>query len=215
MLGAEALQTEDTTSFNTAIGSQALKVQDGGANNTAIGRQAGLAVSTGSNNTILGTNAGDALTTGSNNIIIGQGAAAATVSVGNEIVIGANATGNGSNKITIGDGNINAFHCQVQTLSALSDKRDKKDIKNSTYGLEYLESLRPVTFEWDQRDGNRKGLKDLGFIAQEMQSKDDEYTRLVESNDPEKLQASYSRLIPILVKAIQDLSEEVKALKNK
>ena len=48
-----------------------------------------------------------------------------------------------------------------------------------------------------------------------MQNKDDEYTRLVESNDPEKLQASYGRLIPILVKAVQDLSEKVKALENK
>ena len=216
-IGKGALSSEDTGGTNVAIGYATLTAQDSGANayNVAIGFDTGKAVSTGVQNTLIGGTAGDALTTGSANVVIGYNAAGAAVSAGNEIIIGSNASGNGSNKITIGDSNINAFHCQVQSLSALSDERDKKDIQDSTYGLEYLESLRPVTFEWDQRDGNRKGLKDLGFIAQEMQGKDDEYTRLVESNDPEKLQASYGRLIPILVKAIQELSEEVKHWKNK
>jgi len=72
-----------------------------------------------------------------------------------------------------------------------------------------------VTFEWNQRDGNRVGVKDIGFIAQDLQEVDDEYTRLVYESNPDKLEATYGRLIPVLVKAIQDLSEEVKQLKNK
>ena len=59
-----------------------------------------------------------------------------------------------------------------------------------------------------------KGLKDVGFIAQDLQQVDDDYTRLVESSDPEKLQATYGRLIPIMAKAIQELSAEVKELKK-
>ena len=64
------------------------------------------------------------------------------------------------------------------------------------------------------RDGAKVGQKDLGFIAQDLQELDDEHLQLVYSNNPEKLEASYGRLIPVLVKAIQDLSAKVKALEN-
>jgi HPt (histidine-containing phosphotransfer) domain-containing protein len=50
---------------------------------------------------------------------------------------------------------------------------------------------------------------------QELQQSDDEYLKLVDNNDPERLQASYGRLIPVMVKAIQELQEEIKNLKNK
>ena len=65
------------------------------------------------------------------------------------------------------------------------------------------------------RDGAKVGQKDLGFIAQDLQELDDENLQLVYSNNPEKLEASYGRLIPVLVKAIQDLSAKVTELENK
>ena len=64
------------------------------------------------------------------------------------------------------------------------------------------------------RDGAKVGQKDLGFIAQDLQELDDENLQLVYSNNPKKLEASYGRLIPVLVKAIQDLSAKVTALEN-
>ena len=39
--------------------------------------------------------------------------------------------------------------------------------------------------------------------------------KLVYEANPEKLEASYSRLIPIMIKAIQELSAENKLLKKK
>jgi len=42
-----------------------------------------------------------------------------------------------------------------------------------------------------------------------------ETLKLVYEENPEKLEASYGKLIPILVKAIQDLSAKVEALENK
>ena len=190
-------------SRNVAIGNSALLVMDfnGTNNNVAVGYEAGKAVSTGVNNTIIGTECGDALTTGDNNTIIGAAAAASAVGVDNEI--------------TLGNSSISAIRAQVTSISSLSDRRDKKDIEESVYGLDFLESLKPVTFEWDQRDGNRVGVKDVGFIAQDLQEVDDEYTRLVYESNPNKLEATYGRLIPVLVKAIQELSEKVKALENK
>ncbi len=75
--------------------------------------------------------------------------------------------------------------------------------------------MKPVKFEWDTRDGAKKGVKDLGFIAQDLKELDDEHLNLVYDENPDKLEATYGRLIPVLVKAIQDLSKEIEILKSK
>ena len=41
-----------------------------------------------------------------------------------------------------------------------------------------------------------------------------EYLNLVYDSDPDKLEATQGNLIPVLVKAIQELSAEVEKLKN-
>jgi acetyltransferase-like isoleucine patch superfamily enzyme len=186
--------------YNTAIGVNCMMSNGTKSRNTAVGGEAGRLLSTGSYNTIMGYQSGDNLTTGSNNILIGYGATASSVSV--------------SNEITLGDANITALRCQVQTISALSDNRDKTNVKPSSYGLDLISKLNPVTFEWDMRDGAKVGDKDLGFIAQELQEVDDENLQLVYTNNPDRLEASYGRLIPVLVKAIQELKSELDNCKN-
>jgi hypothetical protein len=42
-----------------------------------------------------------------------------------------------------------------------------------------------------------------------------DYLKLTYRENPEKLEASYGRLVPILVKAIQDLSKKVENLEDK
>jgi predicted lipid-binding transport protein (Tim44 family) len=194
----------NTGNANTAVGYFALSGPSSGTcngtDNTAIGKEAGKAITTGDNNTIIGANAGDALTTGENCTIIGHDAAASAVGAADEI--------------TLGDANVDTIRAAVTSISALSDKRDKKDIKDSIYGLDFVDSLKPVTFEWNRRDGAKKDVKDIGFVAQDLQEVDDEYTRLVYESNPEKLEATYGRLIPIMAKAIQELSAEVKELKK-
>ena len=130
----------------------------------------------------------------------------------------------GNNQVTLGNSSIGTLRCQVTSITALSDQRDKKDIETIPYGLDFVNSLKPKKFVWDNRaetneDGNEffsanKGKKDIGFIAQELQTVDDDYLNLVYDSNPEKLEATYGRLIPVLVKAIQDLSAKVKALEN-
>ena len=66
----------------------------------------------------------------------------------------------------------------------------------------------------EQYYSSNKGKKDIGFIAQELQTVDDDYLSLVYDSNPEKLEATYGRLIPVLVKAIQELSAKVTALEN-
>ena len=68
----------------------------------------------------------------------------------------------------------------------------------------------------DVEEGNTyQGKVRSGFIAQELQEaqKDSDYLDLVMDGNPEKLEAKQGNLIPVLVKAIQELSAEVQALK--
>jgi len=201
-VGHLALSTEDGDGLNTAVGHRALQNSNTGADgyNTALGYFAGNANTTGVYNVFVGAQAGDSVTEGYNNIIIGYNAAASAVDVDNEI--------------TLGNVNISALRCQVTSITSLSDKRDKTNINTLDKGLEFVDALKPVKFDWKTRDGSKKGVKDIGFIAQDLQELDDEYTNLVYDKNPERLEASYGRLVPILVKAVQELSAEVKQLKQ-
>jgi hypothetical protein len=214
--GYASSRDNTTGQQNTALGSSALLLNTTGSDNTGVGYNA-LGNSTGSSNVGIGATSGG-VSSGSDNISIGVNSAFSSTSGNNNIVIGSMATkasATASDSITLGNSSHNVLRCQVTSITSLSDSRDKKNIEDSKYGLSLVESLKPVTFEWDTRDGAKKDIKDLGFIAQELKEVDDDYLGLVYDENPEKLEASYGRLIPVLVKAIQELSEEVKQLKSK
>jgi hypothetical protein len=70
------------------------------------------------------------------------------------------------------------------------------------------------------RDGGKVDIPDTGFIAQDLVALEDstglaDYLKLTFRDNPEKLEASYGRLVPILVKAIQELSAKVNELEEK
>ena len=180
--------------------------------NTFLGTSAGSAITSGINNTFLGFNSGTTTTSGSNNSIIGSGASASTASV--------------SNEITIGNNSVTTLRCQATTITSLSDVRDKKNIEPIQLGLDFVNKLNPVKFTWDSRDGSKKDLEEFGFIAQELKQAQEEIgiilPNLVNENNPDKLEASYGTLIPVLVKAIKELTEltakqqmDIELLKNK
>jgi hypothetical protein len=195
--------------------------------NVFYGLSAGLSV-TGSNNVLLGYQTGNALTTGSNNTFIGHQAALEMVTGSNNTVIGYQAvpsTTTVSGEITLGNSSISTLRCNATTITSLSDIRDKTNIKPIPAGLDFISKLNPVKFTWNMRDGGKVGTDEFGFIAQDLQFVQDvtgiKYPNLVYENDPEKLEASYSVLIPSMVKAIQELKEiiihqqsEIELLKN-
>jgi hypothetical protein len=187
--------------------------------NTLIGTNSMSEIAEGSNNTCLGYKSGRKDPNVDDGIVVNFSTylgynTIASGSTTNEIAIGYNAEGGGSNTIVLGNSSIAALKCQVQTITSLSDKRDKTNIQDSEYGLDLISKLKPVTFDWNMRDGAKVGIKDLGFIAQDLQEVNDDYTQLVEDKNPEKLEASYGRLIPVLVKAIQELKAEIELLKS-
>ncbi len=204
-VGTSALQENTTASDNTGIGRSALLANTTGSDNTAIGRLALSANTTGSGNTVLGFKAGDNITTGDNNIVIGNDVDASSATVDNEI--------------TLGNSSIATLRCNTQTISSLSDARDKTNVIDLPEGLDFVTNLRPVKFEWATRDGNGKdGSFEHGFIAQDLQTAQKEnnadYLNMVMDENPDRLEASYGKLVPILVKAIQELTIEVNKLKS-
>jgi len=127
---------------NTAMGVSAGQLNTTGDSNSFFGVSGGQFNTTGSNNTYLGVSAGQFNTTGINNSFVGRNAGRfivdgvtgltvinnscyfgantkGTENATNENVFGYNATGNGSNTVTIGDNNItNNFFRGALSLNA-------------------------------------------------------------------------------------------------
>jgi hypothetical protein len=109
------------------------------------------------------------------------------------------------------------LRCNTATISALSDARDKKNFEELDAGIDFVNELKPIRFEWNRRDGSMEGRKEIGFTAQSLQETQAttgmEIPNLVDDSDPDRLHISQGVLIPVLVKALQELSAEVKMLK--
>ena len=202
-------QTSGTVSTSSSVGVGYDALGDATSyGNVAVGASAGSYITTGQNNTFIGRTAGSAgsnMTTGANNTCIGFGADGTSAAV--------------SNEFTLGNSSISTLRCQVQTISSLSDRRDKKDIEELPLGIDFINTLKPVKFTWNMRDGAKVGQQEAGFIAQDLDEAQtdagaEDYLSLVLKNNPEKLEASYGKLVPVLVKAVQELSAEVAALKK-
>jgi len=223
-VGAFALQDNTTGSSNTAVGLNALQKNTTGQQNCVLGQSAGYHNTTGDLNVLFGSFAGTALTTANNNIFIGSGAGLYTTTGSNNVIVGDGvytALPTTSNSITLGNATSNVLRCNVTSITALSDARDKEDVVELAAGLEFVNELNPVSFVWNDRDENGKhGVKDFGFIAQDLKATQEKHDMaetlgLVYEENPEKLEASYGKLIPILVKAIKELSSKVEALESK
>ena len=251
-VGYKALK-EATGSWNTAIGEYAGFGITSGTNNVCVGSAAGqgagsqgggwnVAVgssaftshSSGDYNVCIGNFAGSHVSTGDNNIMIGYRAGMAASPAG--------VVSTASHIICLGDDQITNLYCNDTSISS-SDGRDKADVEDFTGGLDWIEAMRPVTYQWDKRswykefdeDGNiisendpdgthKKDKKNIGFIAQEVleiekshgfaNDKTDMLTINLNEDDT-AYGMKYERLVPILVNAIKELLAKVKALESK
>ena len=106
-----------------------------------------------------------------------------------------------------------------------SDERVKKNVTTLDKGLEAIKSLRPVSFNWIDGFCDAEKDKLYGFVAQEVQTIDSNLVASFGSDvkigdDPENpdqvitdpLRVNEKFIIPILVKAVQELSAKVAGL---
>lgn len=228
-VGYYSLLSNKSGSGNTAVGYYSLYVNTAGIMNTSLGEYS-LRYTINSNNTGIGYSSLYNNTTGRYNTSVGNEAGSSLVSGNNVTCIGNNSQPSSnsiSDEITLGNSSIGSLRCAVTTITSLSDARDKKNIENLNLGINFLMKLKPRVFNWDKRewyDGNvSDGSKmqetpTAGFIAQELDevqtSENAEWLNLVLKNNPDKLEATPGNLLPVMVKAIQDLKTENDELKN-
>jgi len=234
-IGAYAMERNQGGAGNTAVGTSSLYSNTSGYGNTACGKGTLTTNTIGVNNTALGSGALAVNLVGNDNVAIGNSAlisslGSANTAVGhlagqfntnfnNTTCLGYNAQASAGDQIVLGNTAINALRCNVQTITSLSDGRDKTDIVEITEGLEFINKLKPVTFTWNQRDEGRVGIKSAGFIAQDLlelqnDSLIGENLDLVSENDTERLEARYANLLPVMIKAIQELTARINVLEN-
>jgi len=238
-LGKGSLASNTTASNNTAIGLSTLLLNTTGASNTAIGINAGNGNTTAANNVYIGNNSGVESVvnqTGGDGIYIGAFAHGTATDSQAPIVIGYNVAGD-AGYTTLGNGadDIRAAHGNV-TWATVSDERVKKDIEDSTVGLSFINDLRPRTFKYkakgdipeefkDYEEGSTEAYKNSntnhGFIAQEVKAVIDNHSDIVDGfrmwdvRESGQQEVAEAAIIPMLTKAIQELSAQVEELKAK
>ena len=226
---------------NTCVGYGTGENIVGGSSNVLMGHNAGNSIGSGSNNICLGYQAGTntvALSTGDNNVVIGRNAHTSANSASNQIVIGQDVAGNADNSFCFGAASTDsAIAFGATSISAPSDVRMKRNIKDSGAGLSFINDLRPVTFEWKKEKDIPEELNshiansekvykndkvNHGFIAQEVKECIDSHSEIKNGFDMWSKDDSDGRqrvaenaLVPVLVKAVQELTAKVEELETK
>ena len=239
-LGQRALYADTTGTENVAMGYLAADAITTGSYNVALGVNALGGHVSGFYNIAIGSQAmshGVINTTGQNNVVIGAFSDTSAADSQNQLILGYNVTGTGNNNFTFGnattDSNI-AFG--ATSITAPSDVRLKEDIEDEKIGLDFINDLRPVTFRWkkekdipsdmkahkaDSEERVMNGKYNHGFIAQEVKEIIDRYDlkdgfdMWTEDEADGRQRIGEASLMPLMVKAVQELSAKVEALENK
>jgi hypothetical protein len=191
--------------YNVAVGRSALQINTTGANNVAVGMQTLQANTTASNNTAVGYQAGYNVTTGANNVFMGSGAGTDAigniVTASNYIVLGNNSTANANIKVA---------------WTVVSDIRDKTNFSEIPHGLDFVSNLKPTAYQFRKDRDTEEVAEDsrlrYGFLAQDILVLEGNNSVIIDDRDTEHLKYNESSLIPILVKAIQELNATVVSL---
>lgn len=214
-IGYNSLNQNTTANQNIAIGESALRYNTSGSENVSIGYNSLYYNATGRGNVAVGWSAmADQPTGGTYNTCIGYfaGPLANAINVTNTTCIGNGANTVESNAIVLGNFTISKLYCAQQSITGISDARFKENFQDLDAGLHFVEQLKPLYY--DLKDN---GQKDIGFTAQDLLEAQTNLNinipGLVDTHDPERYGASYGKLIPVLVKAIQELSSQIQELK--
>jgi hypothetical protein len=204
-VGKLALRYSTTASGNTAVGYTALYATTTGGQNVAVGNSAGSAITTGQYNACFGKSAGQNITTGEENICIGYfaGCEAGVFNLTTQnfrVVMGENAITNAYIKVA---------------WTVTSDARDKTNINPIPHGLDFVKQLNPVSYNFkkSREDDTPHGNKRYGFLAQDILALEGEENVIIDNEQVDHLKYQGEALVPVLVKAIQELKAEFDAYK--
>ena len=231
-LGSGAGYSATSASSSNFLGSGAGYSATNATNSNFIGYRAGYNLNGTANNIAIGTNAGyrAAGYSASGCVFIGSSCASDGSSLNNTIGLGNDLTLTTSNTVVIGNSSQNvgigglvnpAYKLDVSgdgrftsnllvegLITETSAKRYKKNIIPLSGALDLVTQLNPVSYN---KIGNDK--TEIGFIAEEL---NELFPDLVEKNQDGQIESvNYTRMVAVLAKAIIELREEIKILKQK
>jgi len=253
-MGSEALFTNSAGINNTATGSNAGKSQAGAGDdnnswfgkdagllangsasggNTAVGSQAMDQLTTGIDNIGIGLNACSIVTTGSQNVMVGNDTATSATGSLNQICIGDTVVATADDQASIGkSGAITSNDFGTDAVwTNTSDERKKRNILPSLLGLDFINALRPKTFqfrpatewpdEWGVKPGTTVNTEKVmhGLVAQDVrQALDaagvDDFAGWKQTPTGEQ-QIGKSMFVFPLIKAVQELTEKIFDLESR
>ena len=233
-IGYQSLYNNDGI-WNTATGFAALYSNGSGTQNTANGYEAAYYNSRGKLNTASGYGALYNNMIGDNNSAFGANAGPNSGVFSNTTTLGYYATATASNQVKIGNTSVISIGGHMM-WTTFSDGRFKRNIKEDVSGLDFVNQLRPVSYEVDKLAVNRflnipdsvsqqlnakaVPVRETGFIAQEVEAiikKTGYVFSGVEApqNDSDHYSIRYAAFVVPLVKAVQELTAKVEEQEKK
>ena len=235
-IGYAAGRDNQTGSRNDFIGMYAGLFNTTGSNNAFIGGYAGWHNDTGDYNVFIGTNSGFSSYTSNRVVLVGNNANVAVDGIDNSTAIGYGTSVNQSNKVRIGNSAVTVIEGQV-AYTFPSDGRFKTNITEDVKGLDFINKLRPVVYNFDTRKfdaflmknesdslrdskimstdySKSTSIRQTGFIAQEVEQAAKEsgfdFNGLHKpENDNDNYSVAYSLFVVPLVKAVQELNVKI------
>lgn len=212
LIGYDVARSLPNVANAVIIGGLACNTGNSGNNVTAVGYRAG---NNGRKGTYYGSYAGDGQTTVNNVIVINNPSGVALVA-------------SQDNQVVIGDASITQMVTagsiiQGGVISA-SDERLKTKIEAEWEALNNINQLNPVTFNWNKEtvkkfdavvDRTQLDAIQHGLIAQEVEQIFPEFVSEIDRGGGAYKVVRYEKLIPVMIAAIQELSQEVTELKAK
>jgi hypothetical protein len=200
-----------------------------GNGNSIFGDGAGYYSVTGSDNVFIGRDAGGTNTSGSNNTVVGANSNVGAVNLNFATAIGAGAVVSTSNTIVLGRANNDDTvqipgTLQIITLggggstqlcrngnnrvgACSSSLRYKTNIAPFNFGLNLVNRLRPITFDW--KEG---GMHDLGLGAEDVA--EIEPLLVTYNQDGQVEGVKYDRIGVVLLNAVKEQQAQIEALKQ-
>ncbi|HQR36410.1 MAG TPA: tail fiber domain-containing protein [Blastocatellia bacterium] len=211
----------NTGGGNAFFGNFAGSNNDTGSNNSFFGWSAGRYQTTGISNSFFGRDAGLANRTGNNNTIIGTSADVGFENLDHATAIGSDAIVTSSARIQLGRDGIDtvrigalsaatATHVCISSNNVLascsSSQRYKQNIQPWRSGLQLIQRLRPVRFDWKEQRAT-----DLGLIAEEVAKVE---PLLVTHNKNGVIEGvKYDQLSVVLINAVKEQQQEIELLR--
>lgn len=227
-VGNSSGATNGAGSSNTFIGSNAGNNAVDHQGNTLIGYSAGSNVG-GNQNVFIGTSAGFNETDGGSNVFIGSFSGGGSSSGGNNVLLGyqstvtsafSNCTAlgydtrcNANNKVRLGNDDVTVIEGAVLP-SVGSDFRLKTNIHKSDLGLDFINALNPVQYNYKEGRGNKLFT---GLIAQDVEaaalSNGSTFSGVIKPVEDEgHYSLRYAELIMPLINAVKELNKQNKSL---